>query len=89
MTNSEIGMIARDTTNLATEIFPGEVSKYNLYYYFWVGICLVWLLANRYLPRSSKENVLSITITGNVICSHLIDNTLDNHNMLKYFVMIY
>ena len=60
------GMVTKDTLCLATDIFPDEVEKQ-----IFVLLHLGWYLfsvvhGNRYLLRCSNENVLFITITGNI-----------------------
>ena len=50
MQKHKIGMVSRNTPHLVIAIFSNEVVK----------------MKYRYLPRGSKENVLSITITGKV-----------------------
>ena len=62
-------MITRNTPHLLTVIFSDEVIKMNF-----LPLCLDRYLfsvvsGNRYLFRGSKENVLSITITGNITMS--------------------
>ena len=66
MTKHKIGMVIRNTPYLVIVIFSDEVVKMNFLrlrldrHLFNVVGC------NRYLPGGSKENILSITITGNV-----------------------
>ena len=69
MTRHKIGKVTRNTPYLIIVIFSDEVVKV---------ICLLLCLdrylfivvsGNRYLPRGSKENALSNTITGNVTIS--------------------
>ena len=69
MTKHKIGMVTSNTTYLVVVIFSDEVTQMNF-----ILLCLDKYLFNvvghkRYLPRVSKENVLSITITGNVTVS--------------------
>ena len=57
----KVGWLAEFTPYPVKDIFPDEVVKMNFYYCVWLGIYSVWLII-----RGSKENVLSITIVGNV-----------------------
>ena len=69
MTKNKIGMVTRNISHLVIVIFSDEVVKMNI-----LLICLDRYLfrvvnGNRYLPRDSKENILSTTITGTVTMS--------------------
>ena len=71
MTKHNIGMVTSDTSCLVIVILSDEVVIIKFYYYGQVSIkCGVSVgSVNRYLPRGSNENVLSITVTGNVTMS--------------------
>ena len=66
MTKHKIGMVTRNASYLIIVVLSDEVVKINF-----LLLCLDRYLFsmvghNRYLLRSSKENVLSTAITGNV-----------------------
>ena len=68
MKKHKIAMVTKNTLCLVIVIFADEVVKISFL------LCLDRYLSsvvcgNRYLPRGSKENVLSIPITGNVTMS--------------------
>ena len=54
------------------------------YYYVWIGIYSVWLVAIKYRPMGIKENVLSITITGNVTVSIQISIASSNYTIFGF-----
>ena len=69
MARHKIGMVTRNTPHLIIVILSEEVVKMKF-----VLLCLDRYLfsvvsGNGYLPRGSKENMLSTTITGNVTMS--------------------
>ena len=67
MTKHKIGMVTRNTPHLVIVIFSDEVVKMIFLLLCLDGyLFIVVIVVIRYLPRGSKENVLSITITGNV-----------------------
>ena len=51
------------------DIFSDEVAKMNFLLLCLDRYAFSVVIGYRYLPRGSKENVLSITITGNVTMS--------------------
>ena len=66
---AQIGIGTRNMPHLVIVIFSDEVVKMNFSL-----PCLDWYVfsvvsGNIYLPRGSKENVLSTTIIGNVTMS--------------------
>ena len=71
MKKHKIAMVTKNTLCLVIVIFSDEVVKISfllcLDRYLSSAVC-----GNRYLPRGSKENVLSIPITGNVTMSRLV-----------------
>ena len=69
MTKHKIGMVTRNTPCLIIVIISDEVVKMNFLLLCLNRYSFSVVSANRYLPRSSKENVLSTTITGNVTMS--------------------
>ena len=69
MTKHKIGMITRNTSHLIIVILSDEVVEMLL-----LLLCLDRYLfsvnsGKRYLPKGSKQNVLSTTITENVTMS--------------------
>ena len=69
MTKHKIGMVTRNIPHLIIVIFSDQVVKMKV-----LILCLDRHLfsvvsGNRYLPRGSKENVLSTTIIGNITMS--------------------
>ena len=64
-------MVTRNTPppNLEIVIFADEVVKIKFLQLFLDGYLFTVVIGNRYLPRGGKENVLYITITGNVTMS--------------------
>ena len=59
-------MVASDALCLAIDIFLDEVGKMKFLLLHLDGYLFSVAHDNRYLPRGSNENVLSITIVGNV-----------------------
>ena len=55
--------------HLEIVIFADEVVKIKFLQLFLDGYLFIVVIGNRYLPRGGKENVLYITITGNVTMS--------------------
>ena len=69
MARHKIGMVTRNTPCLVIVRFSDEVVKMKF-----LLLCLDRYLCsvvsgNGYLPRGSKENILSTTITGNLTMS--------------------
>ena len=56
---SKSGMVTRDSLHLEIGIFPGETAKMKISIQ-----CVV--PGNRYFPRGRKEDVLNITVAGNM-----------------------
>ena len=81
---AQIGMVTRNMPHLVIVIFSDEVVKLNFSL-----PCLDWYLfsvlsGNRYLPRGSRENVLSTTIIWE--CSYVqIGSAISNHTILDSF----
>ena len=69
MTKSKSGMVTRDALRLAIAKFSVEVGKKTFLLLHLYGYLFNVAHGNRYLPRGSKENVLSITIAGKVSVS--------------------
>ena len=66
MTKHKIGMVTRNKSHMVVVIFPDEVVKMKFLERCLDRYVFSVVNGNRYLPRGSKENVLSTTITGNV-----------------------
>ena len=62
-------MVTRNTSHLIIVIFPDEVVKLKFLLLGLDRYLFSVVRGNRYLPRGSEENALSITITGNVTMS--------------------
>ena len=62
-------MVTRNALCQAIDIFPGEEGKRNIYYYTWVGIYFIWLMAVDTYTEVSCESGVSITIAKNVYVS--------------------
>ena len=62
-------MVIWDALCTAIDIFPDEVGKKNFLLLHLDEYLFSVAHANRYLPRGSKENVLTITIVMNVSVS--------------------
>ena len=78
MPKSKSWIVTRDSLCLTIDIFPDKGGKKNLLPH--LGGCLFSLAhGNRYLPRSSKENVLSITIAANVSVTRQVIPLIANH----------
>ena len=61
-------MVTRNAPHLVIVIFSDEVVKMEFLDRYLFSV----VIENRYLPRGSKENVLSITITQNVTMSRKV-----------------
>ena len=76
MTKSTGEIVTWDALCLVIDIFPDEAGKKQFFNTTsrWIYLFSV-VHGNRYLPRDSKENVLSITITitGNVSVIPVLD----------------
>ena len=66
---AQIGMVTRNMPHLVIVIFSDEVVKMKILLQYLDRYLLSVVRDNRYLPRGSKEKVLSITITGSVTMS--------------------
>ena len=69
MTKSKIEMVTRNTPCLVIVIFSHEVVKMEFLPLRLDKYLLTVVSGNRYLPRGSKENICSTTITGSITMS--------------------
>ena len=66
MTKCKIGMVAQNAPCLVIVVFSDEVVKMKCLVIYLDRYLFSVVNGNKYLPRGSKENILSITIAGNV-----------------------
>ena len=78
MPKSKSWIVTRDTI----DIFPDKGGKKNFLLPHLGGHLFCVAHGNRYLPRSSKENVLSITIAGNVSVTRQVIPLITNHFLI-------
>ena len=69
MTKLDIGMVTRNVPRLVIVIFSDEVVKISILLLFLDRYLFIVVSGNRYLPRGSKEIVLSTIITMNITMS--------------------
>ena len=69
MRKHKIGMVTRNTSHVVIVILSEEVVKMEFFLLYLDRYLFSVVSGSRYLPKGSKESVLSITIAGNVTVS--------------------
>ena len=81
MTNSKSGIVISNTPCLAVNTFPQEVAKRIFYCYYFGRYLLSIGNGNRYLSKSSRDNILSIIFVGISNTCRQINNSVGNRTI--------